>query len=78
MVRKSSVLRSNRSIRWETGCCGISIRAGVEFAIKTKAGETTYVRMVVVMGTWRGAGRLLQVDPEDAQKVIGKLKPLHE
>jgi hypothetical protein len=47
-------------------------------AIETRAGETIYVQMVVVMGTWRGAGRLLQVDPEDAQKVIAKLKPLHE
>jgi hypothetical protein len=46
--------------------------------IDTKAGETTYVQMVVVMGTWRGAGRLLQVAPEDAHKVIAKLKPLRE
>ena len=45
--------------------------------IETKPGETIYVQMVVVTGTWRGAGRLLQVDPADAQKVIVKLKALH-
>lgn len=46
--------------------------------IETKAGETIYVQMVVVTGTWRGAGRLMQVSSADAQKVIAKLKPLHE
>jgi Protein of unknown function (DUF2846) len=46
--------------------------------IETKAGEVTYVQMVVVTGNWRGAGRLLQVDPGEAQKVITKLKHLHE
>lgn len=46
--------------------------------IETKAGETAYVQMVVVTGNWRGGGRLLQVDSTDAQKVIAKLKPLHE
>ena len=46
--------------------------------IETKAGDTTYVQMVVVTGNWRGGGRLMQVDSTDAQKVIGKLKPLHE
>ncbi len=46
--------------------------------IETKLGETTYVQMVVVTGNWRGAGRLLQVDSGDAQKVIANLKPLHE
>ena len=46
--------------------------------IETKAGETAYVQMVVVTGNWRGGGRLMQVDSTDAQKVIAKLKPLHE
>jgi uncharacterized protein DUF2846 len=46
--------------------------------IETKAGETTYVQMVIVTGNWRGGGRLMQVDSADAQKVIAKLKPLHE
>ena len=46
--------------------------------IETVAGQTTYVQMIVVVGTWRGAGRLLQVAPADAQKVVAKLKPLHD
>lgn len=46
--------------------------------IETVAGETTYVQMVILMGTWRGGGRLLQVDAGEAQKVISKLKPLHD
>jgi hypothetical protein len=46
--------------------------------IETVAGQTTYVQMVILTGTWRGGGRLLQVDPADAQKVIAKLKPLHD
>jgi len=43
--------------------------------IKTAPGETIYVQMVTVAGAWRGGGRLLQVDGEDAQKIIAKLKP---
>jgi hypothetical protein len=46
--------------------------------IETVAGQTTYVQMIVVTGNWRGGGRLLQVSPADAQKVITKLKPLHD
>lgn len=46
--------------------------------IETVAGQTTYVQMIVVTGTWRGGGRLLQVAPADAEKVVAKLKPLHD
>jgi hypothetical protein len=46
--------------------------------IEMKAGETIYVQMVIVNGTWRGAGRLMQVTASDAKEVIAKLKPLHE
>lgn len=46
--------------------------------IETAEGETTYVQMVILTGNWRGGGRLLQVDPTEAQKVIAKLKPLHD
>lgn len=46
--------------------------------VETAAGQTTYVQMVILTGTWRGGGRLLQVDAAEAQKVITKLKPLHE
>ena len=46
--------------------------------IETSAGQTTYVQLVILQGTWRGGGRLLQVDAGEAQKVIAKLKPLHD
>jgi hypothetical protein len=46
--------------------------------VETVAGQTTYVQMVILTGNWRGGGRLLQVDAGDAQKVIAKLKPLHD
>jgi len=46
--------------------------------IETVAGETTYVQMVILTGNWRGGGRLLKVDAGEAQKVIAKLKPLHD
>jgi len=46
--------------------------------IETVAGATTYVQMVILTGNWRGGGRLLQVDSGEAQKVIAKLKPLHD
>ena len=45
--------------------------------IEIKPGETIYVQMVIVNGTWRGAGRLIQVNDADAQKAIAQLKPLH-
>lgn len=46
--------------------------------IDVKEGETIYVQMVIVNGTWRGAGRLMQVDGADAKKAIAGLKPLHD
>ncbi|HXY26444.1 MAG TPA: DUF2846 domain-containing protein [Candidatus Acidoferrum sp.] len=46
--------------------------------IETTAGQTIYVQMVILTGTWRGNGRLLQVDDGEAQKIIAKLKPLHD
>jgi uncharacterized protein DUF2846 len=46
--------------------------------IETVVGQTTYVQMVILTGNWRGGGRLLQVDAGEAQKVIAKLKPLHD
>ena len=46
--------------------------------IETVAGQTTYVQMVILTGNWRGGGRLLQVDPGEAQRIIAKLKPLHD
>ena len=46
--------------------------------IETVPGGTTYVQMVILTGNWRGGGRLLQVDAGEAQKVIAKLKALHD
>lgn len=41
-------------------------------------GETAYVQMVILTGNWRGGGRLLAVDPKEAQTQVAKLKPLDE
>ena len=38
--------------------------------------ETAYVEMVITMGTWRGGGRLITVDPGEAEAKVHKLKPL--
>lgn len=46
--------------------------------IETTAGQTTYVQMVIVPGTWRGAGRLMEVDTSDAKEKIAKLKLLED
>lgn len=46
--------------------------------INVAAGETDYVQMVITTGTWRGSGRLMQVDPAEAQNKITKLKPLDQ
>jgi hypothetical protein len=37
--------------------------------------ETAYVEMVITMGTWRGGGRLITVDPVEAEAKVHKLKP---
>ena len=44
--------------------------------VEVAPGETAYVQMVILMGNWRGGGRLLAVDPKEAQKQVAKLKPL--
>ena len=38
--------------------------------------ETAYVELVITMGTWRGGGRLITVDPGEAEAKVRKLKPL--
>lgn len=38
--------------------------------------ETAYVEMVITMGTWRGGGRLITVDPGEAEAKVRKLKPM--
>ena len=46
--------------------------------VEVAAGETAYVQMVILTGNWRGGGRLLTVDPKEAQQQVAKLKPLDE
>ena len=46
--------------------------------VEVAQGETAYVQMVILTGNWRGGGRLLAVDPKEAQKQVAKLKPLDE
>jgi hypothetical protein len=38
--------------------------------------ESAYVEMVITMGTWRGGGRLITVDPGEAEAKVRKLKPI--
>ena len=38
--------------------------------------ETAYVEMIITMGTWRGRGRLITVDPGEAEAKVRKLKPI--
>jgi len=56
---------------------GSSAKNEAHTLIQAAAGEKTYVQMIITTGTWRGAGRLLQVDPKEAEEKIAKLKPLH-
>ena len=46
--------------------------------VQVAPGETAYVQMVILTGNWRGCGRLLTVDPKEAQQQVEKLKPLDE
>ena len=46
-------------------------------AIEVKPGETSYVQMIVVAGTWRGAGRLIPVPPDDGRSAVAKLHILN-
>src|SRR5258708_1035741 len=46
--------------------------------LEIKPGETSYVQMIVVTGTWRGAGRLVPVPPDDGKIAVSKLKLLSE
>lgn len=40
--------------------------------------ETAYVEMIIAIGTWRGGGRLITVDSQEAEAKVRKLKPLSE
>ena len=56
---------------------GSSAKNEAHTVIQPAAGETIYVQMIITTGTWRGGGRLLQVDAKEAEEKIAKLKPLH-
>lgn len=68
------------SIPIEPGKHEVSSSAKHEAAtvIEVSPGETDYVQMVITTGTWRGGGRLMQVDSSEAQNKLGKLKPLDQ
>jgi PEGA domain/Protein of unknown function (DUF2846) len=44
--------------------------------VEAKAGEATYLEMVIMQGTWRGGGRLIPTPAGDASAAIAKLKQL--
>lgn len=44
--------------------------------VEAKAGEVTYVEMVIMQGTWRGGGRMIPTPAGDASAAIAKLKQL--
>ena len=46
--------------------------------LEIKPGETSYVQLIVVTGTWRGAGRLVPVPPDDGKIAVSKLKVLSD
>jgi len=46
--------------------------------LEIKPGETSYVQMIVVPGTWRGAGRLVPVPADDGKIAVSKLKILSD
>jgi len=52
---------------------GSSAKHEPDLAIDVKPGETSYVQMIVVTGTWRGAGRLVPVPPDDGKTAVSKL-----
>lgn len=52
---------------------GSSSKHEPPLAVDVKPGETTYIQMIVVTGTWRGAGRLIPVPPDDGKTAVSKL-----
>lgn len=56
---------------------GSSAKNEPQTVVETSPGGTAYVEMVLVTGNWRGGGRLLAVDADEAKSKIANLKPLH-
>ncbi|HTM37036.1 MAG TPA: DUF2846 domain-containing protein [Terriglobales bacterium] len=52
---------------------GSSAKHEPPLTIDVKPGETTYIQMIVVSGTWRGAGRLIPVPADDGKGAVSKL-----
>lgn len=52
---------------------GSSAKHESPLLLEIKPGETNYVQMIVVTGTWRGAGRLVPVSPDDGKVAVAKL-----
>jgi hypothetical protein len=55
---------------------GSSAKNEPETVVNVAPNETAYVEMVITMGTWRGGGRLITVDPGEAEAKVRKLKPI--
>lgn len=52
---------------------GSSAKNEPPLAIDVKQGETVYIQMIVVSGTWRGAGRLIPVPADNGKTAVSKL-----
>jgi hypothetical protein len=52
---------------------GSSAKHEPALSVDLKPGETAYIQMIVVSGTWRGAGRLIPVPADDGKTAISKL-----
>lgn len=44
--------------------------------VEVEPNETAYIEMIIAIGTWRGGGRLITVDSQEAEAKVRKLKPL--
>lgn len=44
--------------------------------LEVNSGQTVYLEMVILTGTWRGGGRLIPAPAEEATNAIARLKPL--
>ena len=55
---------------------GSSAKHEPPLVIEIKPGEPIYIQMIVVTGTWRGAGRLIPVSPDDGKVAVSKLRVL--
>ncbi|HKR83906.1 MAG TPA: DUF2846 domain-containing protein [Terriglobales bacterium] len=52
---------------------GSSAKHEPPLSIEVKPWETAYIQMIVVSGTWRGAGRLIPVPTDGGKSAVSKL-----